>query len=176
MENRLLGREPVITVSVVTAALIAVLPVFGWPAEIVGVVAGALVVLGGATEAALISVDRLLPLLVGVGKAVLAVLAAFGLHLADNHVSAVMALLTVVAGLQMRQQVVPQQRPKWHSDSGAVDLPRVDLLRYPAESARWMTSELRAEVDPEADEPPLPQAEPHGRERESRGRDRGNQG
>jgi hypothetical protein len=112
MNGRLLGREPVVTVSTVVALLIAVLPVFGWSTEVIGTVAAALVVLGGAVEAALVSVDRVLPLLVGVGKAVLSVLAAFSIHLPDNYVSAVMALLTVVAGLAVRQQVSPAVPPK----------------------------------------------------------------
>jgi len=107
----LLGREPVATVSTVVALLIALLPVFGWPSSTVGVVSAALVVLGGAVSAALVSVDRALPLLVGVGKAVLAVVAAFGLHLPDNYVSAVMAVLTVVAGLATRAQVGAVQPP-----------------------------------------------------------------
>jgi hypothetical protein len=110
--NRLLGREPVVTVSTVVAALIAILPIFGWSTEVVGTVAAALVVLGGAVEAALVSVDRVLPLLVGIAKAVLSVLAAFSVHLPDNYVSAIMALLTVIAGLAVRQQVSPAVPPK----------------------------------------------------------------
>jgi hypothetical protein len=111
VNNQLLGREPVITVSTVVALLIGMLPIFDWPAETVGIVVGALVVLGGAVEAALVSVDRLLPLLVGVAKAVLAVVAAFGLHVPDNWVAAFMAVLTVFAGLQVRKQVGAVQPP-----------------------------------------------------------------
>ena len=111
MTGRLLGREPVMTISTVVALLIAVLPVFGWPAETVGAVAGALVLIGGAVEAALVSVDRALPLLVGVAKAVLAVVAAFGLNIPDNHVAALMAVLTVIGGLATRAQVSAVQPP-----------------------------------------------------------------
>jgi hypothetical protein len=109
--GRLLGREPVMTVSTVVALLIAVLPVFGWPTATVGAVAAALVLTGGAVEAALVSVDRALPLLVGVAKAVLAAVAAFGLHVPDNHVAALMAVLTVIAGLATRAQVGAVQPP-----------------------------------------------------------------
>lgn len=111
MTGRLLGREPVMTISTIVALLIALLPVFGWPAETVGAVAGALVLAGGALEAALVSVDRALPLLVGVAKAVLAAVAAFGLNIPDNHVAALMAVLTVVAGLATRAQVGAVQPP-----------------------------------------------------------------
>ncbi len=112
MNGPLLGREPVATVSTVVALLIAVLPVFGWSTETVGSVAAALVVLGGAVEAALVSVDRLLPLLVGIGKAVLAVVASFGVSLPDNWVAATMAVLTILAGLKVRDQVGAVQPPR----------------------------------------------------------------
>lgn len=108
----LLGREPVMTVSTAVALLIAVLPVFGWSTETVGTVAAALVLVGGAVEAALVSVDRMLPLLVGVAKAVLAAVAAFGVHVPDNYVAALMAVLTVVAGLATRAQVGAVQPPR----------------------------------------------------------------
>lgn len=111
MSGQLLGREPVATVSTATALLIAVLPAFGWSTEVVGAVSAGLVVIGGAVSAGLVSVDRLLPLLVGVGKAVLAVVAAFVLHLPDNYVSAIMAVLTVVGGLATRAQVGAVQPP-----------------------------------------------------------------
>jgi hypothetical protein len=138
VSGRLLGREPVVTVSTVVALLIAVLPVFGWSTEVTGTVAGALVVLGGAVEAALVSVDRVLPLLVGVGKAVLAVVAAFGVHLPDNWVSAIMALLTVIAGLAVRQQV------------GAVEPPRDRHGRQ----VSWPGATV--ELDTMRDAPPIP--------------------
>jgi hypothetical protein len=99
------------TVSTVVALLIAVLPVFGWSSATVGTVSAALVVLGGAVSAALVSVDRMLPLLVGVAKAVLAVVAAFGLHVPDNWVAALMAVLTVVGGFATRAQVGAVQPP-----------------------------------------------------------------
>lgn len=111
MTGRLLGREPVATVSTVVALLIALLPLFGWSTETVGLVAAALVAIGGGVEAVLVSVDRVLPLLVGVGKAVLAVVASFGIALPDNHVAAIMAVLTVVAGLATRAQVGAVQPP-----------------------------------------------------------------
>lgn len=110
--GRLLGREPVMTISTIVALLIAVLPAFGWSTETVGAVAVALLAIGGALEAALVSVDRLLPLLVGLGKAVLAAVASFGVHLPDNHVAAIMAVLTVFAGLQVRKQVGAVQPPR----------------------------------------------------------------
>lgn len=111
MTGRLLGREPVATVSTAVALLIAVLPVFGWSTETVGLVAAALVAVGGGVEAALVSVDRLLPLLVGIGKAVIAATIGLGLTIPDNYVAAIMAVLTVIAGLATRAQVGAVQPP-----------------------------------------------------------------
>lgn len=99
------------TVSTVVALLIAVLPAFNWSSDTVGAVSAALVLLGGAVSAALVSVDRMLPLLVGVAKAVLAVTASFGLHVPDNWVAALMAVLTIVGGFATRTQVGAVQPP-----------------------------------------------------------------
>lgn len=155
--NRLWGREPVMSVATVVAVLVAVLPVFGWSGEVVGTVSAALVVVGGAVSAALVSVDRVLPLLVGVAKAVLAVVAAFGLHVPDNYVAALMAVLTVVAGLATRAQVGAVEPPR-DRDGGIVAVRgilderpiqlRTDLTDADAAEfvSRWRAAE-RAEQD-----------------------------
>lgn len=150
MTGQLLGREPVASVSTVVALLIAVLPVFGWSTETVGSVAAALVLLGGAVEAALVSVDRLLPLLVGVGKAVLAAVASFGIALPDNYVAAAMAVLTVFAGLQVRKQV------------GAVQ-PPVDRQGREVDRNGWPVGVLdsTSAEDGTRDAPPLPETGAH---------------
>lgn len=104
--NRLIGREPVMVVATVVAALQAVTLFFNWTPEVTGSVNAALVLIGGAVSAALVSVDAALPLLTGVGKAVLSVVMAFGVHVPDNIQVGVMALLTVLAGLAVRGAVV----------------------------------------------------------------------
>lgn len=111
-------------VSTVVALLIAVLPVFGWSTEVVGTVSAALVVIGGAVSAALVSVDQVLPLLVGVAKAVLAVVAAFGLQVPDNYVAALMAVLTVVGGLATRAQVGAVEPPRDRDGNDVRALPQ----------------------------------------------------
>lgn len=109
----LLGREPVVTVSVTVALLLALLPVLSLPTEAAGLVAAATVALGGVASAWLVSVDRALPLLVGAGQAVLAAVASLGLELPDHWVSALLAVLTVISGLHVREKVVPAQGPQW---------------------------------------------------------------
>lgn len=107
--GRLFGREPVMTVATIVALLLAVLPVFGWPTEVTGAVAAALVAIAGAVAAALVAADRALPLLVGVGQAVVAAVASFGVHLPEGHVSALMTVLAVLGGLATRPQVGAKQ-------------------------------------------------------------------
>lgn len=158
-DTELLGREPIITVSTIVALLIAVLPIFGWSTEVIGIVAGALVVIGGAVEAALVSIDKLLPLLVGVAKAVLAAVAAFGVHVPGNWVVALMAVLTVVAGLKVRDQVVPAKRAK----GNGVDVPGFIRQWNEAERAAGHTGIGRAtqdfatDLDDQRGAPPLPE-------------------
>lgn len=107
----LFGREPVVAISLVVSVLIALLPLLGWTTEIVGSVSGALTILGGLVAAILTSrADQWLPLLVGAGQAVLAITAAFGLDLPDRYVTALVAVLTVIAGWQVRGQVTPARQ------------------------------------------------------------------
>lgn len=106
------GRDPVVTVSVLTAALIAWLPALGWSDASTGAVTAAVVAIAGMVSALLVSVDRALPLLVGLGKAVIAAVATFGVHLPDTQVTAIMATLTIIAGLATRPQVGAKQPPR----------------------------------------------------------------
>lgn len=179
MSGPVLGREPVASVSTAVALLIALLPLFGWSTETVGLVAAALVAVGGGVEAALVSVDRLLPLLVGIGKAVIAAAIGLGLDVPDNWVAAFMAVLTVLAGLQIRKQVGAVQPPT-DRDGREVDVngwPVGALDPVRAEQVR--VSEYDPGVDPQARgdshtevfgavaaDGPLPSAESAERERE----------
>lgn len=101
-----LRREPAELVAVVVALLTACTLFLNFDMETQGVVNGALVTLGGFVTAALVSAEKALPMLVGVGKAVIAVLLAFGIEMAPNVQAGVMAVLTVFAGLAVRDRVV----------------------------------------------------------------------
>lgn len=118
--TRLLGRDAVVAVSLAVSGLIALLPVLGWSGERTALVSAALVAVGGVVSAWLVAVDRALPLLVGLGKAVVAAVAGFGVHLPDNQVAALMAALTLVAGLATRAQVGAEQ-PARDRDGNDVD-------------------------------------------------------
>lgn len=149
VRTRLLGREAVATIATVTAALLAALPLLGWSTDRVGLASAALVSLGGVLSAWLVSVDRALPLLMGFGKAVIAVVASFGLHLPDNWVSALMALLTFIGALAVtRPQVGAEQPPRDREGNISDAWPR-PLIVSP-------TTEFFDEQPIPRDAPPLP--------------------
>lgn len=112
MRSTPLGREPAGTIAIVVAILVALLPVFNWSGEQASTVGGLLLLVGGAVTAAFVSVDKLLPLLVGLGQAVVGVAVAFNFPIPDNYVTAGMAVLSVIAGLTVtRSQVSPKNPP-----------------------------------------------------------------
>ena len=100
------GREPAMLVATIVAALQAISLFFNFSTDAQGAVNAALVAIGGAVAAAMVSADGALPLLTGVGKAIIAVVIAFGGHVPANIQVGIMAVLTVVAGLAVRTQVV----------------------------------------------------------------------
>lgn len=185
---RLIGRDPVMVPAVVVALLLALLPAFGWSTEVVGAVSAALVTAGGVVSAWLVSVDRALPLLVGLGKAVVAMVTSFGVHLPDNWVSALMALLTVVAGLATRPQVGAKE-PARDRDGGIVAVPgaihefsSISDAEFDEFTQRWKRLRGRLSADhptehlprvgevPPRSAPALPQTPRQQREEEQGGR------
>lgn len=127
--TRLFGRDPVVTVAVLAAGIIAALPLVGWTPPVTGAVTAVVTTAAGVASAALLSVDRALPLLVGLGKSIIALLLTFGVHFPENYVTAIMAFLTFVAGLATRPQV------------GAVEPPR-DRNGRPVDWRGWPVGEL----------------------------------
>lgn len=104
-------REPAELVGVVLALLTACTLFLDLDIETQGAVNAALVTLGGFVVAALVAAEKALPMLTGLGKAVIAVMLAFGIELAPNIQAGVMAILTVVAGLAERDRVVAPAPP-----------------------------------------------------------------
>ena len=177
--SRLLGREPVMAVATVVSLVVAGLPVFGWSSEVTGSVSAAVVAIGGAVAAGLVSADRALPLLVGMGQAVVAAAASFGVHLPEGHVSALLAVLAILGGLATRPQVSAKQPARHRDENGDF----VYHLQPHTTYALDTTLEYReagpdTEVMPAVprDAPPLPQpptrteVEQRGQQRERDGR------
>lgn len=99
-------REPAELVAVVVALLTACTLFLNLDVETQGVVNAALVGLGGFVTAALVSAEKAFALLEGLGRSVIAVLLAFGIDLAPHVQAGIIAVLTVLAGVQVRDRVV----------------------------------------------------------------------
>lgn len=158
--TRLLGREAVATVAVVTSAVLGALPMFGWSDQVTGAVTAAVVALAGVVSAWLVSVDRALPLLAGLGKAVIAAVATFGVHLPDHWVTGLMVLLTFVSALSTRPQVGAEQPPRDRLGNVVDPLaPPGPPLFDPTKMTTADLAALRNEWEqrmPPRDAPPLP--------------------
>lgn len=164
---RLFNRDGVVTVAVIVSFLTAWLPAFGWNSATTGAVSAALVAMGGFVSAALVSVDRALPALVGVGQAVIAAVLSFGVHLPVNWVTSIMAALAVIAGLTTRPQVGAKEPPRDRHGNDVRVLPRPIMpgswsdarltAQYWRESeARDFPTDLDTQQGSPRDAPPLP--------------------
>jgi hypothetical protein len=104
---KILGRDPVV-ISTLLAAVLQMLNMF-WlhlSDNETAVVNGAIAIVLGAIATALVSMDRLLPLLAGVAQAILNVGLVFGLPWSANEVGSVLAVVAaVVAFIGVRPQV-----------------------------------------------------------------------
>lgn len=108
-----LSREPVAVVQgLLVPLLMAAVLLFHFPDTTVGVVNAALLAIGGFIASVGVSVDAALPLLVGLAKALLAVLLAFGLHVPEvTQVFVLSAISIVVAFFGTRPQVTAKVAP-----------------------------------------------------------------
>lgn len=105
-------REPAVLMGL-TAGIVQVLSalVLHWTDEQQGVVNACLGLVAGIVTAAMVSLDRALPLLGGLAQAVFAVGLAFGWELTPVAQSAVLALLSAVVGAFSRTQVTATVGP-----------------------------------------------------------------
>lgn len=106
-------REPAILIMGIVGALIQFISVFVFPLtdEQQGVLNGLVAVLVGAVTAALVSWEKVLPLLVGAVQAVLAVGIAFGLEWTPAQQTTLLALVGAIAAAWTRTQVGVNRPP-----------------------------------------------------------------
>lgn len=104
---RTFRREPAVFLGLV-AALVQLVSAMIFPLtdEQQGVLNGLAFVVAGVIVAATVSLDRALPLLVGLAQAVVAVGLAFGWELDPTAQSAALAFVAAVTALFVRTQVV----------------------------------------------------------------------
>lgn len=106
-EFAVVGREPAIFFSMLATLIQAILLLFPWSDETHGVVNAAVLAAAGLATAAYVSVDAVLPALVGLIKAVFAVVLAFGVHLPDTTQVAVLAIVSAAMAFLVRGSVTP---------------------------------------------------------------------
>jgi len=107
MNGMSIRREPAMFLALLAALLQVVsASVFPLSDEQQGVLNAAFAVLFGAITAAMVGMDKLLPLLGGVFQAVISVGTAFGLEMDPTLQSAIMAVIAAAVGMFVRTQVV----------------------------------------------------------------------
>lgn len=104
--NKVVGRDPVFVVQSAVAAVLALTLFLNLNPTLQGLVTAVVVGVGGVVSAWLVAAEKALPLLEGLAKAVLALIAGLGVNIPGNVQAGVFALLAVVTAYWMRGQVV----------------------------------------------------------------------
>lgn len=100
------GREPAVfwgLVAVLLQSIALLLPV---NADVQGAINAATLALAGFATAAMVSVDAALPALIGLLKAVFALVLAFGVNLPEPTQVGILAIVTAFGAFFVRQNVV----------------------------------------------------------------------
>lgn len=97
---KILGRDPVV-ITTLTSAVLQMLNMFWfhWTSDQTAAVNAAIAIVLAAVAAALVSVDQVLPLLVGITQAVANVGLVFGLHWSADQVGSVLAVVTAFVAI-----------------------------------------------------------------------------
>ncbi len=109
------GREPAVFWGLVATLLQAVALLFPLTVQTQGAVNAVTLALAGFLTATSVSVDAALPALIGLLKAVFALVLAFGVHLPDATQVGILAVVTAVGAFFVRQNVVasvPASQPR----------------------------------------------------------------
>lgn len=105
-------REPVAIVQgLVVPILLALVLLFHLNDTLTGALNVLIVAVGGAVAAAGVGVDKLLPLLGGLAKAVLAVLLAFGMNVPETTQAFVLTVTSILVAFLTRPQVTAKAPP-----------------------------------------------------------------
>jgi hypothetical protein len=125
---KIFGRDPVVIAALLSAVL-QMLNMFWlhWTSDQTAAVNAVISIILAAIAAAFVSVDAVLPLLVGVTQAVVNVGLVFGLHWSADQVGSITAVVTAVVAIW---GVRPQVTPVVAADGSRV--PRQKLFRLAA--------------------------------------------
>lgn len=108
---KILGREPAVFWGLAATLVQALLLLFNLPEGVQGAANAATLAAAGFLTAAAVGVDAALPALVGLLKAVFALVLAFGVVLPDTTQVAILAVVTAVGAFFVRQNVVAKVQP-----------------------------------------------------------------
>lgn len=103
---KVIGRDPVFVTQGVVAFVLALTLFFNFNPTVQALVTAVVVAVGGVVAAWLVAAEKALPLLEGLAKAVLALIAGLGVDVPANVQAGVFALLAVITAYWMRGQVV----------------------------------------------------------------------
>lgn len=102
---RVFGREPAMFVEMLVAVVLGVLLTLQLDPTVLGYANAAAVAVGGFVTAALVSAEKALPALVGVIKAVVALLLGLGVALPINLETGIIAIVSALGAFYIRSQV-----------------------------------------------------------------------
>lgn len=108
---RILGREPAVFWGLVATLLQSVALLLPLTSEAQGAVNAATLALAGFLTAAMVSVDAALPALVGLLKAVFALLLAFGTSVPEPTQVGILAIVTALGAFFVRTNVTAKVQP-----------------------------------------------------------------
>lgn len=100
------GREPAVLVAQVSSALIAVIMLLPMPEPVTAALAAGVVAIGGLVVAFAVQRDGLLPALMGVGRAGLALAVVLGLPVTEIYQGLILVALEQIAQIFIRDRVV----------------------------------------------------------------------
>lgn len=104
--NKFAGREPAFLVQTVIATVLALTLFLDLSPQVQSLVTAVVVAIGGVVTAWMVAAERALPLLEGLARAVLALIAGLGWEVPAYIQAGVFALLSVQVAFWMRGQVV----------------------------------------------------------------------
>lgn len=107
----ILGREPAVFWALVATLIQAVALFFPLSVQAQGTVNAATLALAGFLTASMVSVDAALPALIGLLKAVFALVLAFGVNLPDTTQVGILAVVTAFGAFFLRQNVTAKVGP-----------------------------------------------------------------
>ncbi len=105
MKN-IFGREPAVLVEMLVAVALGVLLTTPLEPTVLGYANAAVVAAGGFATAGLVSAERALPALVGLIKAVFALVLGLGVALPVNLETGIIAVVSAIGAFYIRGQVV----------------------------------------------------------------------